>query len=78
MGFYDLVNSTTIQGNVEIISVDDDGHEETVFSVNNVEDLAYVAVRDLPENFNEYATVNYLYASDGKLIIEVNDALLED
>lgn len=73
MEFYDLVNSVTIQSNIEVWNLDEDDNEEFVFSLDNVDDLALCFY---PEDFDEHCEVAFMYASHGKLIIEVHNAWL--
>lgn len=73
MEFYDLVNGVTIQSNIEVWNLDEDDNEEFVFSLDNVDDLALCFY---PEDFNEHCAVEFMYVSDGKLIVEVRNAWL--
>ena len=72
MEFYDLVNSVTIQNNIEVWNLDADDNEEFVFSIDSVDDLGMCIY---PENFNVFCEVAFMYADgNGKLIIEVRNA----
>lgn len=72
MEFYDLVNSVTIQNNIEVWNLDADDNEEFVFSLDNVDDLGMCLY---PEDFNVFCEVAFMYVDgNGKLIIEVRNA----
>lgn len=69
MTLYELMNNTTIQGNVDIVYyVDGEETDSRVF--RHVEDLAS-SIADLPEGWED-CEVKYMWASsDGYLHIEI-------
>ena len=74
MTLYELVNNTTIQGNVFIQPFDADGRELDGFSVKNTEDLAAACGgKDWIEDWDEWQ-VNYIYVNiHGVLVIEIQE-----
>ena len=71
MTLYELVNNTTIQSNVAIIPMDEDGNELGGFHIDFTEDLAYAG---WPEEWEDYE-VTYIYASPSthELVIEIRE-----
>ena len=73
MTLYDLVNSMTIQGNIEIRVFNEDGDETTYRTFCNVDDLS-VCDLDAVENMR----VTYMYSignsrGNSSLIIELQE-----
>ncbi len=74
MTLYELMNSTTIQGDVCIQPFDADGRELDGFYVKNTEDLAYACGgEDWNEDWEEWK-VNYILVDiHGNLVIEIRE-----
>ena len=74
MTLYELINNTTIQGNVFIQPFDADGRELDGFSVKNTEDLAAACGgKDWIDEWDDWK-VNYIYANiAGIIVIEIQE-----
>ena len=74
MTLYELVNNTTIQGNVFIQPFDTDGRELDGFSVKDTEDLSgSCGGKDWVDEWDEWE-VNYIYVNiHGILVIEIQE-----
>ena len=64
---YDLVNSTTVQGDIKITIFDELGHEIEEWQTKYCDDLSNADISDF-----EFMEVNYIFCgSDGFLHIEL-------
>lgn len=67
MTLYDLVNLTTVQGDIRVSAFYDDG-EHVLISAKDCEDLA----EELPEAYADM-TVRFIFSGEDGIHIEVSD-----
>ena len=68
MTLYELVNQTTIQGDVRVSKFDENGFEIILLNAQGTDDLA----SELPEEYEEL-TVKYIFNGEDGTHIEVSD-----
>lgn len=68
MTLYELVNQTTVQGDVRVVKFDKRGNEHILINAENTDDLAL----EIPESWEDL-TVKYIYQGQDWLTIEVSD-----
>ena len=68
MTLYELVNQTTVQGDVRVSKFGENGAEDYLLSAQGTDDLA----AELPEEYEDL-TVKYIYNGEDGVHIEVTD-----
>ena len=71
MTLYDLMSSTTMQGDIDIRVVNDDGDIVDSEYYDSVDDLRYCEIDHLEDMEN--LEVKYIYAGDYCMVIELEE-----